>query len=233
MPADRRFDEAEIARILELASREAVRLTEGQSDDTNDASPRGLTLAQLQQVGAEAGIPADALARAAAAVVRGDATPTTIRQALGIPYAVSRTIDLGRPVSDMAWDRTVVHLRELFEARGQVIREGSLREWRNGNLRAVLEPTPRGHRLRLTTRRDYGGMPALRLLAVVLAGAAAALGVWLDTPQASALAGVAFAIGGVSLFRNLVALPAWARLRARQFQALGPEIAALVDDTDG
>jgi hypothetical protein len=231
MPPDRRFDEGEIARIFESATREAGARPAAPDDEAG--APRGLTLAQLQQVAAEAGIPGDAVARAASAVVRGDAAPTLVRTALGIPFAVSRTVDLGRPVSDMAWDRTVVLLRDLFEARGQVFREGTLREWRNGNLRVVLEPTPRGHRLRLSTRRDYGGMPGLQLVAVVLSAAAVAIGAWVDTPRASVLAGVAFAIGAVSLFRTLVALPAWARSRAAQFQSLGPDIAAIVEDTDG
>jgi DNA-3-methyladenine glycosylase II len=37
-------------------------------------------------------------------------------------------------LSDDQWDRLVVDLRETFNAAGIVGREGSLRQWRNGNL---------------------------------------------------------------------------------------------------
>src|SRR6185369_2512687 len=49
------------------------------------------------------------------------------------------------------WDRLVVDLRETFDARGTIRSDGSLKQWTNGNLQALLEPTATGHRLRLRT----------------------------------------------------------------------------------
>jgi hypothetical protein len=48
----------------------------------------------------------------------------------------------------------VVTLRETFEARGRLQRDGSFRQWTNGNLQALLEPSATGHRLRLSTRKS-------------------------------------------------------------------------------
>ena len=45
----------------------------------------------------------------------------------------------------------MVALRDTFQARGNVRRDGSLREWSNGNLHALVEPTETGHRLSLRT----------------------------------------------------------------------------------
>jgi hypothetical protein len=39
----------------------------------------------------------------------------------------------------------------MFRATGTIQIDGSLRAWRNGNLRALVEPTDTGHRLRLST----------------------------------------------------------------------------------
>ncbi len=75
----------------------------------------------------------------------------TGRRVLGLPLGVGRTVELGRKLTDEEWDHLVVDLRETFDARGQVRQDGSLRQWTNGNLQALLEPTPTGDRLRLRT----------------------------------------------------------------------------------
>src|SRR5690349_10605313 len=138
---ERRFSEAEVAAIFERA-------TETSQRDASETSPAdGMTLAQLQDIGREVGIPAESIALAAQSLDRD--TPPPARTFLGIPVSAARTVDLGRRISDEEWERFVVELRETFNARGNVTSYGSLRQWTNGNLQALLEPTPTGHRIRL------------------------------------------------------------------------------------
>src|SRR5256885_16741552 len=72
---------------------------------------------------------------------------------MGLPIAVGRTVALQRKLTDDEWERLVVDLRETFDARGRLREEGSFKQWTNGNLQALLEPTPTGHQLRLRTMK--------------------------------------------------------------------------------
>jgi hypothetical protein len=71
--APRRFDEQETARILEEASRldvdEAFDEPRALSGPAERRAANGLTLAELQSIGEEAGISAAAVARAAGAII--------------------------------------------------------------------------------------------------------------------------------------------------------------------
>src|SRR6266550_289724 len=64
---------------------------------------------------------------------------------------VARNVNLNRRLTDEEWERLVVQLREVFNARGRTRSDGSLRQWTNGNLQVLLEPTATGHRLRFGT----------------------------------------------------------------------------------
>src|ERR1041384_7029784 len=67
----------------------------------------------------------------------------------GLPIGVERWVTLSRRLTDEEWERLVVELREVFKARGRTQSDGSLRQWPNGNLYALLEPVPGGQRLRV------------------------------------------------------------------------------------
>src|SRR5687767_272399 len=112
---DRRFNEAEVAAILEKAA-EAQHTNSGQLP-----SGEGMTLAELQAIGSEAGIDPRLVAQAANALDK-PGRPTS-RSFLGLPIGVGRTIELGRRLSDDEWDRLVVDLRETFDARGTIRQE--------------------------------------------------------------------------------------------------------------
>src|SRR5216117_1440847 len=140
---ERRYNDKEIAAIFRAAA-------EAQQNPPHDV-PRdeGFTLTDLQAIGREVGIPSEAVARAAQALdVRLGATSRTV---LGLPIGVARTVDLNRRLTDEEWERLVVQLREVFNARGRTRADGSLRQWTNGNLQVLLEPTETGHRLRFRT----------------------------------------------------------------------------------
>src|SRR5215510_8351363 len=140
---ERRYTDTEIAAIFRAAA-------DGPQPPAREV-PRdeGLTLADLQTIGREVGIAPDAVAQAAHALdVRVGAQSRTF---LGLPIGVARTVNLNRRLTDEEWERLVVQLREVFNARGVTRSDGSLRQWTNGNLQVLLEPTGSGHRLRFGT----------------------------------------------------------------------------------
>ena len=224
--AERRYDDREMAAIFRAAS-------EGpQLPATRDVpSDEGMTLADLQAIGREVGIAPEAVAQAAQALdVRQGAISRTL---FGLPIGVARTVNLNRKLNDEEWERLVVQLREVFNARGVTRAEGSLRQWTNGNLQVLLEPTESGHRLRFGTLHGgarasmAGGMMALVMAGfVALSGSLAGnIGNELPAVGAMAVAGIAMIANGA--FR----LPGWARLRGKQMEAIAAAVATAKDPT--
>ena len=194
---ERRYSEDEVAAIFRKA-------TEDETSLTQPVAGQGMTLRELQSIGQELGI-APALVAQAALSLEHSGLPST-RTFLGLPIGVARTIELGRRLTDGEWDQLVVALRETFNARGQVSVQGSLRQWTNGNLQALVEPTPSGHRFRLqTVKGDSRG----------------SLG------NSGSVVGVEFlAAMGLGMFAvGAVRLPGWARLRRTQIEAVTARLA--------
>jgi hypothetical protein len=140
---DRRFTDEEVAEIFRRAaeSSQAAAGALGPSE--------GLTLAALQDIGKEVGLAPEILADAARSLERRE--PRFRSQFLGLTVGVGRTVPLGRKVTDEEWERLVVRLRDTFDARGTFRVDGSLRQWTNGNLQILIEPTDEGDRLRMRT----------------------------------------------------------------------------------
>jgi hypothetical protein len=213
--SERRYTDEEVAAIFERAAK-----TEHTALPVAPVG-EGMTLAALQEIGREVGIsPALILHAARSLEVAGK--PTS-RLFLGLPIGVGRTVEVDRPLSDADWERLVADLRETFEARGVVRYDGPFRQWTNGNLQALVEPTPSGHRLRLQTVK--GNSRAL------MSGGIAALGVASATSIAVAAAGsfsngsvvgVGFmAAMGLGMFAvGALRLPGWARRRRTQIEAV-------------
>jgi hypothetical protein len=216
MTDERRYTDDEVAFILQQASTTQETPTQALPSST------GLTLAQLQEIGSEVGIDPQAVARAAESVARGNLVPTRERMMMGVPVGVSRTIELGRAVSDAEWDRMVVTFRETFGARGHVWREGGLRQWANGNLQALLEPTPTGHRLRLATRN--ANYQILLRIGTIMATVAVAMAVLLlvstkpDRPFWVPFMWGSMGLGSIVSAR--LRLPKWAQERASQMESI-------------
>ena len=220
---DRRYNEAEVAAIFERAA------------EAQHASPlqlpsgEGMTLAQLLDIGREVGIAPDQLVQAAHAIERGGRP--TLRRFLGLPIGVGLSIDLDRKLSDEEWERVVVDLRETFDARGTLRHEGSLRQWTNGNLQALLEPTATGHRIRLRTIK--GDARSLMIGGLAMLGAAAAAAIAAAAGGGAADGGMLASLGtlatmGVGMFGiGGFRLPGWARLRARQMEAVAARVAVV------
>jgi hypothetical protein len=215
----RRYNDDEIAAIFQKAA-------EGpQGASLQSAGQEGMTLAELQEIGREVGISPEAIDSAARSLeIRPQAG---VRSFLGLPIGVQRTIALNRQLTESEWERLVVELREVFGARGAVSSTGSFRQWTNGNLQALLEPTPNGHRLRISTIK--GSLP------MTMAAGAAMLGIGIFTSIAAAAAGhLAGAIPEAALMSlfgagiiaiSALRLPPWARLRERQMEAITTRLA--------
>jgi len=216
---DRRYDDDEVAEIFRKAAEGPQSLPH---QVTGDA---GMTLAELQDIGREAGLSPEAVASAARSL---EIRPQSgVRRYLAMPIGVERTIELHRRLTEAEWEQLVVQLRETFNARGVVSANGSFRQWTNGNLQALLEPTANGHRLRMSTVRGGSmfslnigiGMIGMGALMAIVGGVAGHLGdMWTGAAMMSAMGAGAVAVGGLRL-------PSWARRRASQMEAITSRLA--------
>lgn len=215
---ERRYTEEEIATIFQAAA-------EGPSTAPRQLAPAdGLTLADLQAIGREVGISPDALAHAAQALeVRQGAIERTF---FGLTVGVERRVALRRRLTDEEWERLVVQLRDVFQARGSTRSHGSLREWTNGNLYVLSEPTATGDRLRFGS---FHGRAAnsLRLGLVTWGiGAVLAIGNLLGGHLTTTGTIAAALAGGTFLLANgALRLRGWARLRGHQMEDLAAQLA--------
>lgn len=219
---ERRYSDDEVAEIFRRATvpRPGTRAPL--------ASAEGMTLAQLEAIAVEAGIEASQIAVAAREL---DAPPAAPRRAVGVPVSVSRSVELPRELSDREWEHLVTRLRETFDAAGKLEVHGTLKQWSNGNLRVMLEPGIRGHRVRFTTlhagvqARLVGGalVAAFGLTTTVVAAFYSGDAGWAAFGSAGILgllgALVATAAGG--------AAARWRRERRSQFDALATELERL------
>jgi len=212
--SERRYSEDEVTEIF-------ARATEAQKTSLPGGRPaEGLTLHELQEVGRDVGLPPELVERAARSLeMMGQAHR---RKLLGfIPIGVGRTVELPRPLTDAEWHRLVSDLRETFDARGKLSEQGPFKQWTNGNLQALLEPSPDGQRLRLKTLK--GSAMSMIGTGAMMFGITAAIWVSMmfraapfdgDTFGVLMLTGLGLLIGG------LVPLPSWARTRERQMEEI-------------
>jgi hypothetical protein len=221
---ERRYSKEEVEQIFANAA-DAQELGRG----TNTGST-GLTLREMQDIGLEAGIAPDAVARAAAGVTR--AKPASVSGTiLGLPIKVGESAELGRRLTDEEWERVVVMLRETFNARGKLDATGSFRQWTNGNLQALLEPGENGHRLRLQTynqqARTFMGIGIGVLGLGVASGLSAAIGHVFTADSIASVGGI-FVMGAGLFALGAARLPMWARQRRQQMR----EVLAWVQSND-
>lgn len=213
---ERRYSADEVSAIFEQAAQaeQSGRLPAGRS--------QGMTLAELQAIGAEAGIPSELVRQAAQSL---DHRPQSAnRSFLGLPFRVGLNVSLHRTLSDAEWERLVVDLRETFDARGAVRQDGSLRQWTNGNLQVLVEPSEGGHRVRFRTMNGSVRAYVAAGLAMGVAGSInlfmAVMGQGLVESGAVVSAAVVTLIGGGLMTAGALRLPGWASLRRRQMEEL-------------
>jgi hypothetical protein len=226
--AERRYSDEEVAAIFQAAAELQQRAAldssaSGAAMVPSGASNEGMTLDQLREIGREVGIPGDLVAQAAGSLdKRGRAS---VRRFLGLPIGVGRTVALERRLSDAEWERLVVDLRTTFDARGRLTDEGSFRQWTNGNLQALLEPTPTGHQLRLRTMKGDAyaamtaglGMFAVSALMLVANALRAPIDNFAPAFMVAAMGAAMFAFGALRI-------PGWARTRTKQMEEIAERV---------
>ena len=214
----KRFNEDEAAEIF----RRAAELEQRQPQMM---APRdGMTVAELQEIGREAGLDPALVARAAALAPETHAVP--IRRILGIPVGVGHPVELDRALSDAEWEQLVVDLRETFDARGVMRVEGGFRQWTNGNLQVLVEPVGVGHRIRFRT--VHGQARQLMTLGGIFFATSAVMGAMLTATGGPGFAGmIGLGGAGAGLFAvGAARLPGWARVRREQMEAVAERVVA-------
>ena len=233
MADERRYREGEAEEIFALAVR---------SDSTTPlalSGERDLTLAELQEIGREAGIEPRRIAEAAQALeTRGKLLPQ--RRSLGMPVSVGRVVQLPEPLTDREWDIVVAELRDTFAATGRVQAQGGAREWANGNLRVLLEPTESGQQLRLSTlnwrllslnRMGVVGLTtALVLLTILIPDMLSASGLTIGAVIKLLPTLILGGAGAVVLAWNRFSLPRWAEERESQMEHIAARVRAMVEE---
>lgn len=228
---ERRYSSDEVAEIFRRAAEQQdataqVASAGGPESALAPESGAGMTLADLKEIGREVGIPPELVAQAATSLDRvGHAS---VRRYLGLPIGVGRTVTLARRLTDAEWERLVVDLRQAFDARGRLHEEGSFKQWTNGNLQALLEPTTDGHQLRLKTLNGASFTWINTGLAMTtfagLLGIAKMLipGFGGDSPAVMLIGIMGLALFGLGAIR----LPGWARERRRQMEEIAERLSA-------
>lgn len=218
---ERRYNDDEVSAIFEQATeaqQKAVRQLPG---------GEGMTLAELEQIGREAGIAPELVAQAAKALDR--VGQPTGRRFLGLPLGVGRTVELDRRLTDDEWERLVGDLRVTFDARGTVRHEGSLRQWTNGNLHVYLEPGEKGHRVRMRTMKGNALGYMMAGLGAIGVGVVTSVGAML-APGADFSNLLSFGAIGAGLFAvGAVQLPGWARRRRQQMDEIARRLTSSSD----
>jgi hypothetical protein len=228
MTDERKYQEEEVKEIFDLAASSRPEL--GRPSVSNEG---GVTLSELQEVGAEVGMEPRQIAEAAFLVdTRREVLPR--HTLVGMPISAGRVVDLPRALTDREWDILVGELRETFGARGHVASHGGIREWTNGNLHAFLEPTATGDRLRLGTEKGN----AVSSISAGIAGLVLGLLlIWLfvfeELGRASLVIPVLMTwLGGGTLVASTLRLPRWANQREEQIEYIAGRVGALVGETD-
>lgn len=208
---ERRYTDEEVEQIL-------ARAAEAESTGAVELRERGWTLAEIQRVASEAGVSADAVEVAAASVDMSINKPAEPRL-LGAPVGVARTAAMPRGMTDDEWRQLVHLLRDTFAAQGRESSDSIRREWRNGNLRALVERGESHARVEIRSVNGQGQ----RLMA--LGGVFAALGTLLTSvigmsghPVMSTPGPMILTIGVAMFAGGWVRTSRWSRARRDQFE---------------
>lgn len=228
------YDEDEVRRILEKATEaSALPLLEEDAPAAREGSPArpdgapgtGLTLSELREIGAEAGIDPERITAAARTL---DGAGALTRREVGFagqPTRLVRQIPLASPLEGDRWDRLVAFLRTMYGEEEGGDATGALRRWKREGLTLHQEPDPfgEGWRIRVDVEpttvveaRDGTGLLALSGLFMLVPGLLTEA-----SPVLAPAGGVLTALGTVALGWVFArSFPGWVRREERRLDEL-------------
>ncbi len=221
--SERRYSDEEVSEIFERATKTSLPASR---------PAEGLTLRELQEVGKEVGLAPELVERAAKSLDRK--VQTQNRLVVGLPVGVGRTVELERPLTDAEWHRLVVDLRETFDAQGKLSEHGPFKQWTNGNLQALLEPTSTGQRLRLKTfKANAMGLMRTGLGMVGVTSTILTVMYFRAAPFDASALWTVFTTGLGLFVGGALQVPGWAKLRRRQIEEVTERLAMTVATSPG
>lgn len=227
--SERRYDDDEVAEILARAT-QAPAGGEDRAPGSTVSRRDGLTLSDLEEIGAEVGISPARIAEAAYGLDHRVEAPAP-QTLLGAPRSVSRIVPIAGPIDDAQWDRLVAELRGTFRATGKVTVHGALRSWTNGNLQVHVEPGDDGWRVRMRTLKgDAGPLASVGGFLSLFGAFFLVLSLVGGVEVRQLLVALAFlAGGGWQLASVRASLPRWADERAEQMDRIAARMPHLLD----
>lgn len=225
---DRRYTEEEMTEIFRRATQASE--SAGRSGRSLAPAATGFSLQELEEIGAEAGIPAEAVRRSALSLGSMDANPAAshVRRVLGAPVGVGTSVTLPRRLTDEEFHQMVSMLRDTFHAQGKVTVEGRYREWRNGNLTFALEPDGSGEKLRMGSRKSDGeALAGVGMALAGLGGFLAFIALFVSPEKADKLVPLVagnLAAGGVTFTVAQLRVRQWAGRRLEQMKEVGRRV---------
>lgn len=242
---ERRFTEREIARIFERAS--SIEQAEPDRRSTSDEAllpdrPRGLTLAQLQEIGREVGIQPEHISRAVAELDRP--LPPGLEALWGPPRVARAIRSVEGPVDEQGMTRLVRIVEERVPAQGTVSEALGAVRWtaheRHLDRQVSFEPDDRETLIRVEERYSRAIAGIVHLLPAgygVMFGLTMGLE-WVGGTAAGLLGAVVLGLVAFTLGRLVWSAMA-RRSRARTY-ALAEELAEVAsrivgaaDEADG
>lgn len=233
-PSPRRYSEKEVALILRRA-------TEIQRTEPSAGDRGGLTLAELEEIAAEAGIDLQHLRTAAAEVERGGAKPESLLQEVfaGGPFTIRLERRFPGELPEAAFDELVPLIERATEGHGQASSVGKTLTWSsatagNTSSQQVLVRSREGETL-ISLEDRLGGLAGALFGGIVGGGSGVGIGVGgaLGGALGSAFLGFVIPAGviGSSYMIARAIFTAQVRRRRGKLHELMEEIAARMERT--
>ncbi|NNF58598.1 MAG: hypothetical protein HKN04_10180 [Rhodothermaceae bacterium] len=218
MSTGKRYSDAEVHAIFERA---AARQEEARRAE--DASRAGLSLEELQRIGAEAGIDPAHIAAAATSLPADASASAPSSTFLGMPTALHAERVLPTPVPDETWERIVLELRRMFKKDGISSEVGRIREWtvpsmqgsRDRQVKVTLTPSADGTRVTIdqSMRGAVLGFSISSGIYVLVAAFTGALSVFGPPSELPLGVPVMFLVFAATMF---TAMQLWTRTHAKR-----------------
>lgn len=199
--AGRRYTEDEVALIL----RRAAEL------DVHSGGGRELTLAEVQDIAREAGIPPEQVVRAARTVERPHAD--AFAPILGAPTTFARNAEVPGMVPEASYPELVQIIRDAFERHGRSGHALSGMEWKAadgfGGFAVSIRPTTDGTKVQVRVRRADAATVTYLLSGIGWLVITSLLG---DVLNPATAAEYLLLIGGGTVSAYATARAVWSRL---------------------